>query len=426
MKFALALAALLALAPAVQASVPAPCLPPPPSCDDCVPCEGAITDLTLLHRSAGPVLVIAYQGAGADRTAVFCNEVPPCEPFDIYDGHWRLDHLLGADLELFINDHYVTTIPMMCDPRVAPGAEFGPFTIVAGRSQAGPLCPLSCEPPPPPPPPPGPCSECEGKVTTLTLAYRGPAAAQIRVDMKKDGGTIFDNVVAPGGSFVIQGNDKNGTLGTEIKLYVDGLLHAAIHTSCSQPIGAGLVAGDFLVVDGASLKGGRLCPLDTPPGNPPSDGCDCDGKVKSLALRYLGDAPAFIQVQQKDGQLVFADDVAPGNLITFFGMDKNGTLGTEIRFSVDGEADVAIHTSCSKPIGPGLVVGRFEVVVGESLKGGALCPVAPDAQGDGSSSKGSKDAQKAQKELEEKLEKERKKLEKERKDAEKRAKKSQD
>jgi hypothetical protein len=34
---------------------------------------------------------------------------------------------------------------------------------------------------------------------------------------------------------------------------------------------------------------------------------------------------------------------------------------------------VAIHTSCSKPIGPGLVFGAYTVVSGSSLDGGPLC-----------------------------------------------------
>ena len=41
------------------------------------------------------------------------------------------------------------------------------------------------------------------------------------------------------------------------RLYVDGELNTKIHTSCSQPIGPGLVSGDFLVVAGESREGGE-------------------------------------------------------------------------------------------------------------------------------------------------------------------------
>jgi hypothetical protein len=118
---------------------------------------------------------------------------------------------------------------------------------------------------------PGPveCAECEGKVTTLTLKYNGATDAAVTVVQKKDGLLVFDALVDAGGEFTINGADKNGTLGTEIKLYVDGALNTAIHTSCSQPIGPGLVRGDFEVVAGASREGGELCPLsDASQGDP--------------------------------------------------------------------------------------------------------------------------------------------------------------
>jgi hypothetical protein len=48
---------------------------------------------------------------------------------------------------------------------------------------------------------------------------------------------------------------------------------------------------------------------------------------------------------------------------------------------VNGQVNTTLHTSCSKPIGPGLVSGDFEVVAGNSKDGGPLCPVSePGAQ----------------------------------------------
>ncbi|MCP3935903.1 MAG: hypothetical protein GY708_11080, partial [Actinomycetia bacterium] len=52
-----------------------------------------------------------------------------------------------------------------------------------------------------------------------------------------------------------------GTLGREITIHVDGVENARIHTSCSEPVGPGLAAGDFVVEAGASRDGGELCPL---------------------------------------------------------------------------------------------------------------------------------------------------------------------
>jgi len=59
--------------------------------------------------------------------------------------------------------------------------------------------------------------------------------------------------------FTINGHDDKGTLGTEMTLYVGGVLNTTIHTSCSKPIGVGLTFGDFEVIEGQSKDGGSLC-----------------------------------------------------------------------------------------------------------------------------------------------------------------------
>ncbi len=104
------------------------------------------------------------------------------------------------------------------------------------------------------------CGKCAGKVTKLTLEYLGHVNnARIMVKQRKDGAVVFNGVVQPGQSFSFMGT-YNGTLGTEISVYVNWRLNTKIHTSCSQPIGPGLVFGDFEVIAGESLKGGPLCP----------------------------------------------------------------------------------------------------------------------------------------------------------------------
>ena len=101
--------------------------------------------------------------------------------------------------------------------------------------------------------------ECDGKVTDLVLKNLG-AGAQVRVDQKKDG-TVFNDFVPAGGEFSFSGTDKKDTLGTEISIFVNDNLNTKIHTSCSQPIGPGLVSGSFEVISGNSRNGGPLPPL---------------------------------------------------------------------------------------------------------------------------------------------------------------------
>ena len=105
---------------------------------------------------------------------------------------------------------------------------------------------------------------CRGKVTTLTLQYNGTSEALIKVVQKKPVDTIFSNTVGPGEEFTFVGTDKNGTMGTEIRIFVYGSLNTTIHTSCSQPIGPGLIRGDFEVIEGESREGGSLCPVTSP------------------------------------------------------------------------------------------------------------------------------------------------------------------
>jgi len=124
-------------------------------------------------------------------------------------------------------------------------------------------------------PPQDPCGPCDGKVTWLRLQYRAGETARIRVYQKKIGDPIFDETVEPGGIFEVEGQDKKGTLGTEITIQV-GCKEIKIHTSCSQPIYPGLVKGDFLVLAGASLNGGLMCPPGDAPALPKKRCGDCD------------------------------------------------------------------------------------------------------------------------------------------------------
>jgi hypothetical protein len=129
------------------------------------------------------------------------------------------------------------------------------------------------------------CSLCEGKVTELDVRYTGPVAnPTIEVTSKQSGKGVGVVVTSLGGNvyrFTAAAGDTNsgfaGTLGTDITIVVKNgqtIAHTvSIHTSCSQPIGPGLVRGDFIVVRGQSKVGGELCPLTPPPPAPLTLSC---------------------------------------------------------------------------------------------------------------------------------------------------------
>jgi len=113
----------------------------------------------------------------------------------------------------------------------------------------------------------GACGPCEGKASHLTFRYQGASGVQVRVERKAGGSNdvLFDEFLEPDDVFSVfgppGGGSFGGTLGTEITIYVDGVFHVQIHTSCSQPIGPGQVWGDFLILAGSSKEGGPFCPL---------------------------------------------------------------------------------------------------------------------------------------------------------------------
>lgn len=108
--------------------------------------------------------------------------------------------------------------------------------------------------------------ECDGKISTLTLRYNGDGSPTIKVEQKKEG-TIFEETVVSESQFTIQGIDGEGTLGTQISIYIDDTLSTQIHTSCSVKINIGQTFGNFTVTNGQSRNNGKLCVIGSGGGN---------------------------------------------------------------------------------------------------------------------------------------------------------------
>jgi hypothetical protein len=108
------------------------------------------------------------------------------------------------------------------------------------------------------------------------------------------------------------------------------------------------------------------------------DGDDDDYGEYTLVRVYEGKSPS-------PENLLFEGMLQPYDIFSFAGIRSDGTMGTEIGVFVTDDWDdddddesvlnTIIHTSCSQPIGPGLVGGAFEVVEGYSKYGGRLCPL---------------------------------------------------
>jgi hypothetical protein len=229
------------------------------------------------------------------------------------------------------------------------------------------------------------CGSCEGGVDRLTIQYTGDDTVVVTVDGKvTDVGPYTMN---KDDEINLVGNDKHGTMGKSITLLdtLTGDEIASFHTSCSRPIGIGTESesGLFVVTGGSSVDGGPLgtCadPFPSETKEPWASCNDCDGGVSHALFEYLGAASVVI-VEDKHGNVFFDSNVplATGDTFEVWPLPGKDKLEKEI-FLLRGAGDpdpVSIHTTCSKPFGPGLVVGDFSVIAAESVKGGPdMCPV---------------------------------------------------
>ncbi len=107
-------------------------------------------------------------------------------------------------------------------------------------------------------PPPEDCGACEGGVTDLTVAWQGRRRAYVRV-LDHWGRPLFAGTVEAGEAFSFDGRHNHRMMGPKIHLFAGFDYHGQLHTSCSVEIGAGDMAGDFEVLEGASKDGGALC-----------------------------------------------------------------------------------------------------------------------------------------------------------------------
>jgi len=267
--------------------------------NNCSECEGGVTYLNLDYLGNGPVNIVVTgetKGQKGEKgkkektgweqvfTAVNNGDI-----FEILtpDGAEKL----GTRTYLTIDDGEPFEIHTSCSQDIAVGMVFGDYKVVEGASlKGGPFCEVD----------PSDdiiadngnsnedssddddaddetnnCNVCEGGVTYLNLDYLGDGPVNIVVTGETKGQqgekgkkerTAWEQVftaVNNGDIIEIQTPGGAEKLGTRTYLTIDDGEPFEIHTSCSQDIAVGMVFGDYKVIDGASLKGGAFCEVNS-------------------------------------------------------------------------------------------------------------------------------------------------------------------
>lgn len=256
---------------------------------DCAPCEGKVTSLELGYTGAEEAIVTVTDRRGT--IVLFEGTVAPNSSFTVVGTRESTPGkaktpTLGAEISVFINDSLESDIHTSCSLPIGPGMEFGELVVISGESlDGGLLCDAtgqvqeddeedeeddeeedeeeedddedgedSCE--------------CRGGATELVFQYVG-AEAEVGVVQRKLGELLYQAVTPTDGIVAVTGTWREGKLGNEILLFVNGDMHEVIHTSCSEPLVVGTAYGDFLLVAGASRRGGDFCDSVFPEPPPP-------------------------------------------------------------------------------------------------------------------------------------------------------------
>ena len=105
---------------------------------ECGPCDGKVTSLSLVYNGDAPASVKFEQG---DGTVVFEDTVMPSEVFTVVGQDKK--GTLGKNAEIFIDGDFYVKIHTSCSEPIGPGSVYGPFEVIAGESRnGGALCPV--------------------------------------------------------------------------------------------------------------------------------------------------------------------------------------------------------------------------------------------------------------------------------------------
>ena len=331
---------------------------------DCLPCKGGITQLTLKNEGPGGT-VIVYNSKDNKGAVLYNQFVATGGEFTFVPPAGKTT--LEKDISVYRDGAFVTQIHTSCSKPIGPGVRFVDFEVVEAFSKdGGKVCPV---------PPPPDCEPCKGGIVQLTLKNEG-ATGTIVVYNSKDtkGAILFNSQVPAGDEFTFTQPAGDSKMNNDISVYRNGLFVTTIHTSCSQPIGPGSKFVDFVVVQAFSKDNqAEVCPIPPPPDCEP-----CKGGIVQLTLKNEGAAGTIVVYNSKDtkGAILFNSQVPAGGEFTFTQPAGDSKMNNDISVYRNGVFVTQIHTSCSKPIGPGSIFVDFLVVQAFSKDNQAeVCPV---------------------------------------------------
>ncbi len=128
-------------------------------------------------------------------------------------------------------------------------------------------------------------------------------------------------------------------------------------------------------------EGTNLHYFTCPPAGTP-DECGCKKGLRTLTMKYNGQAAAQIVVKERHGKdKIYSGTVNPGGSFTFHGSGTDNKMDKNIDFYVNGKKNTSIHTTCSVNLYKGDVYGDFIIMDGISKNGLHLCQQPADACG---------------------------------------------
>lgn len=260
--------------------------------DDCGPCQGQFTSITLKYigSETNATIKVYKDRVEAGKLIYTAVNISNGDVFTATNGGDKM----GAKIRITIsNTQGYTEMHTSCSPgTVEVGDVVGGFEVIAGISKdGGDLCGSDPDPDPDPE-----CGPCDGGLTSLTLRYQGNLTnATIRVYEGNSigSGSLIHTETNVSFNTEFTFDDGGDRMHPKVKITFNGNNgnFTEMHTSCSPgTVEVGDVVDDFLVIAGISKNGGDLC--GSTPDPDPEPECE-DGDYDSttfggFTFEYVG------------------------------------------------------------------------------------------------------------------------------------------